>query len=109
MPLRRLEFMTPQKVINKTAAYFRKDPRHWIQNRGSNGDGGFCMLGGISHFADANKGPASYKLYCEARGLLNKVIDKRTNSLCWGISTYNDEEGRTLDEILSVMDEAASL
>lgn len=80
----------------------------WTQNRFVNG--GYCLLAALTRAADLGYGTHTHtpdSTYLTASACLDLMIHARTGTRI-GCLTWNDTPGRTLDEVLELVTDAAA-
>jgi hypothetical protein len=108
-------------VTDQAVAHVLRGAKHAISNRGwgqgaSEGpDGQICFDGALT-FAVLGVpqpdrdlvAPDEYDLLNAARNVIDRTLDERHGDLSWLVE-WNDALGRTVDEVLALLDEAITL
>ena len=91
--------MKPSEICLKAKDVLRE--RGWTQGRMRNDDGAFCVWGALV-VADAGRVTLDYSMSAAwARSALAAAVGDPS------VGLWNDVPGRTLDEVLAALDQAA--
>lgn len=103
--------LTAKQILTEIADKFTTTPRTWIQGRYSDGHDGHCVEGALRTYLNfANATAAAYEQHAlrvlEARTSLRAVINKGESEPNTVIA-WNDDPFRSVDQVVSVLREAA--
>lgn len=107
--------MKPSEVIDKALTKYLPDAAHWVQGAYTNAHDGCCISGAIGLVieGDAILGMVNLLGYRAMAAIVESVNE--LHSARWPTSYarvegiivgYNDEDGRTYDEVRAVMEKA---
>ena len=91
-------FETPQQVCAAVPAHL--DTHGWCQGKDRNGEGAECFRGAVADLANGNPNKQTGRLYTNAMALFERAVDMDP-------VTWNDANGRTLDEVKTASNKAA--
>lgn len=96
--LDQLKKYTTGKAVLVALRRLYNNPRRWVKGVSTSYDGTACCLsGGIANLS------ANINARMDARAMLKAVLDDRYNGF---IPNYNDEHGRTVDQIRETLRKA---
>lgn len=99
--------MTPQEVLKKSAEILRTSG--WCQGEYENQDGAHCLMGAMRAATGVDRlclREYEHNNFYAARDFLDWYVYQKLN-YC-GIVNFNDTDGRTVEEVLALLDEAAN-
>ena len=102
--------MSGLQILQSIKASYEENPKTWIQGKnrdwyikeGEDTIVGFCLIGGINHFKEfqfLNEEAAN-----QATGALYNALVSKGNLT--SLVLWNDAEGRKLEEVIELLDEA---
>lgn len=99
---------TPLEILTDAKKLLTVDG-YWIQNHGSDGQGGHCLTDAISYAAvDTFEGDDAH--YSALMYAMSKVFEiLRTVTNAFSLPGWNDMLGRTKEEVIDALDSAIQL